>query len=126
MQSHFKEHTLFLNSTRILLKGIALLKKRCQSLNNCITREVKNSTNNEIRLAILKRAAEIEKKDSSTVCPYQSGLAFLPPPIFCPLHWHHNCQPSCLLHVHLRLCILSDTWQPKFSANGNNLLGMIH
>lgn len=52
-------------SNEIRADGIDVIihKKRCQSLNNCITREVKNSTNNEIRLAILKRAAEIEKKD---------------------------------------------------------------
>ncbi len=52
-------------SNEIRADGIDVIihKKKCQSLNNCITREVKNSTNNEIRLAILKRAAEIEKKD---------------------------------------------------------------
>ena len=52
-------------SNEIRADGINVIihKKKCQSLNNCITREVKNSTNNEIRLAILKRAAEIEKKD---------------------------------------------------------------
>ena len=52
-------------SNEIRADGINVIihKKKCQSLNNCITREVKNSTNNQIRLAILKRAAEIEKKD---------------------------------------------------------------
>ena len=52
-------------SNEIRADGINVIihKKKCQSLNNCITREIKNSTNNEIRLAILKRAAEIEKKD---------------------------------------------------------------
>ena len=52
-------------SNEIRADGIDVIihKKKCQSFNNCVTKEIKNSTNNEIRLAILKRAAQIEKKD---------------------------------------------------------------
>ena len=35
----------------------------CKSFNNCTITEINNSTNSEIRLAILKKAAEIEKND---------------------------------------------------------------
>ena len=37
--------------------------KNCTSYNNCSISEINNTTNNEIRLAILKKAAEIEKND---------------------------------------------------------------
>ncbi len=37
--------------------------KNCKSYNDCTISEINNSTNNEIRLAILKKAAEIEKND---------------------------------------------------------------
>ena len=52
-------------SNEIRADGIDIIihKKKCQSFSNCVTKEIKNSTNNEIRLAILKRAAEIQKKD---------------------------------------------------------------
>ena len=52
-------------SNEIRADGIDVIihKKKCQSFSNCVTKEIKNSTNNEIRLAILKRAAQIEKKD---------------------------------------------------------------
>ena len=52
-------------SNEIRADGIEVIihKKKCQSFNDCEITEVKNSTNNEIRLAILKKAAEIEKKD---------------------------------------------------------------
>ena len=54
-------------SNEIRADGIDIIihKKKCQSFGNCVTKEIKNSTNNEIRLAILKRAAEIEKKDKA-------------------------------------------------------------
>ena len=52
-------------SNEIRADGINVIihKKKCLAFNNCKITEVKNSTNNEIRLAILKRASEIEKKD---------------------------------------------------------------
>ncbi len=42
---------------------VIIHKKSCESFNNCSITEISNSTNNEIRLAILKKAAEIEKSD---------------------------------------------------------------
>ena len=42
---------------------VIIHSKNCVSFNNCTISEIKNSTNNEIRLAILKKAAEIEKND---------------------------------------------------------------
>ncbi len=42
---------------------VIIHKKNCKSYNDCSITEINNSTNNEIRLAILKRAAEIEKRD---------------------------------------------------------------
>ena len=42
---------------------VIIHKKNCKSYNNCSITEINNSTNNEIRLAILKKAAEIEKND---------------------------------------------------------------
>ena len=42
---------------------IIIHKKNCKSFNNCTITEIDNSTNSEIRLAILKKAAEIEKND---------------------------------------------------------------
>ena len=55
-------------SNEIRADGINVIihKKNCKSFNNCKITEVKNSTNNEIRLAILKRAAEIEKTDRAS------------------------------------------------------------
>jgi len=42
---------------------VIIHKKNCESFNNCSISEINNSTNNEIRLAILKKAAEIEKSN---------------------------------------------------------------
>jgi len=42
---------------------IIIHKKVCQSYNNCKISTIENSTNNEIKLAILKLAARIEKQD---------------------------------------------------------------
>ncbi len=42
---------------------VIIHKKNCKTLNDCSVTEISNSTNNDIRLAILKKAAEIEKKD---------------------------------------------------------------
>ena len=38
-------------------------KKICETANNCKINSIENSTNNEIKLAILKRAARLEKED---------------------------------------------------------------
>ena len=51
------------NEIRSDALSIVIHKKKCESFNNCKIIEVKNSTNSEIRLAILKRAAQIEKND---------------------------------------------------------------
>jgi hypothetical protein len=42
---------------------ITIHKKVCNSMNSCKTNIVENSTNNEIKTAILKRAAKLEKID---------------------------------------------------------------
>ncbi len=42
---------------------IIIHKKKCESFNNCKISTIENSTNNEIKLAILKQAARIEKQD---------------------------------------------------------------
>ena len=42
---------------------VIIHKKNCKSYNDCSISEIKNSTNNEIRLAILRKASEIEKND---------------------------------------------------------------
>ena len=42
---------------------IIIHKKNCKTFNNCKITSIKNSTNNEIKLAILKKAAAIEKSD---------------------------------------------------------------
>jgi hypothetical protein len=42
---------------------VSIHKRNCKSFNNCSIEEINNSTKNEVRLAILKRAAEIEKND---------------------------------------------------------------
>ena len=42
---------------------IIIHKKKCETFNNCKISTIENSTNNEIKLAILKRAARIEKED---------------------------------------------------------------
>ena len=38
-------------------------KKQCQSFNNCKISKIENATNNEIKLAILKTAAQLQKQD---------------------------------------------------------------
>ena len=38
-------------------------KKKCETFNNCKITTIQNSTNNEIKLAILKQAAQIKKQD---------------------------------------------------------------
>ena len=42
---------------------ITIHKKVCNAMNSCKTNIVENSTNNEIKTAILKRAAKLEKID---------------------------------------------------------------
>ena len=42
---------------------VIIHKKNCVSYNNCKISTIENSTNNEIKLAILKQAARIQKKD---------------------------------------------------------------
>jgi hypothetical protein len=38
-------------------------KRNCETFNNCKISTIENSTNNEIKLAILKTAAQLQKKD---------------------------------------------------------------
>lgn len=42
---------------------IIIHKKKCETFNNCKITTIQNSTNNEIKLAILKQAAQIKKQD---------------------------------------------------------------
>ncbi len=42
---------------------IIIHKKKCVSFNDCKINMIENSTNNEIKFAILKKAAELEKED---------------------------------------------------------------
>tara|TARA_Y100000591_G_scaffold281086_1_gene260673 strand:- start:6312 stop:6821 length:510 start_codon:yes stop_codon:yes gene_type:complete len=42
---------------------IIIHKKKCETFNNCKINTIENSTNNEIKLAILKQAARIQKQD---------------------------------------------------------------
>ena len=42
---------------------IIIHKKKCLSFNNCKVISIENSTNTEIKLAILKQAARLEKED---------------------------------------------------------------
>ena len=42
---------------------IIIHKKKCESFNNCKINTIENSTNTEIKLAILKKAAKLEKED---------------------------------------------------------------
>ena len=44
-------------------RKIIIHKKKCETFNNCKITTIENSTNNEIKLAILKRAARIEKEN---------------------------------------------------------------
>jgi len=63
-ESEIKITVRFLsNEIRSDALKVIIHKKNCESFNNCSITEISNSTNNEIRLAILKEAAEIEKSD---------------------------------------------------------------
>ena len=42
---------------------IIIHKKNCETFNNCKISTIENSTNNEIKLAILKEAAQLQKQD---------------------------------------------------------------
>ena len=42
---------------------VIIHKKKCESYNKCVINEIENSTNNEIKLAILKQAAKLQKED---------------------------------------------------------------
>ena len=42
---------------------IIIHKKKCVNFNSCKINAIQNSTNNEIKLAILKKAAQLEKED---------------------------------------------------------------
>ena len=42
---------------------VIIHKRICTTFNNCMIDNIENSTNNEIKFAILKKAAEIEKHD---------------------------------------------------------------
>ena len=42
---------------------IIIHKKKCETFNNCKISTIENSTNNEIKLAILKSAAKLQKQD---------------------------------------------------------------
>lgn len=42
---------------------VIIHKRNCKTFNNCSISEINNSTNNQISLAILKKAAEIENND---------------------------------------------------------------
>ena len=42
---------------------IMIHKKKCESFNNCKISSIENTTNNEIKLAILKNAAQLKQQD---------------------------------------------------------------
>ena len=42
---------------------VMIHKKKCETFNNCKINQIENATNNEIKLAILKQAAQLQKKD---------------------------------------------------------------
>ena len=42
---------------------VMIHKKKCETFNNCKISQIENVTNNEIKLAILKTAAQLEKQD---------------------------------------------------------------
>ena len=46
---------------------IIIHKKKCITFNNCKISNIENTTNNEIKFAILKKAAEIEREDLAKV-----------------------------------------------------------
>ena len=43
--------------------NVTMHKRKCKSFNNCEIIKINNSTNNEIKLAILKKAVEIKNQD---------------------------------------------------------------
>lgn len=43
--------------------NIIIHTRKCESYNNCKIKKIENSTNNEIKFSILKKAAEIEQQD---------------------------------------------------------------
>jgi len=43
--------------------NVTMHKRKCKSFNNCEITKINNSTNNEIKLAILKKAVEIKNQD---------------------------------------------------------------
>ena len=47
----------------MVIKKIIIHKKNCTSYNNCKITSIDNSTNNEIKFAILKKAAALQKID---------------------------------------------------------------
>ena len=42
---------------------VMIHKKKCETFNNCKINQIENATNNEIKLAILKTAAQLKKQD---------------------------------------------------------------
>ena len=44
---------------------VMIHKKKCETFNNCKINQIENATNNEIKLAILKTAAQLKKQDLS-------------------------------------------------------------
>ncbi len=42
---------------------VIIHKRKCKSFNNCKITNIENTTNNEIKFAILKKAAELKKQD---------------------------------------------------------------
>lgn len=51
------------NEIRSDAVDITIHKKKCKTQNNCNVSKIKNNLNDEIKLAILKKAAQIEKED---------------------------------------------------------------
>jgi hypothetical protein len=67
-ESEIKITVRFLsNEIRSDALKIIIHKKNCKSFNNCTISEINNSLNREINLAILKKAAEIEKNDVAQI-----------------------------------------------------------
>ena len=46
--------------------GVIIHKKNCNNQNNCKITKIENELNSEIKFAILKKAAQIEKEDIKT------------------------------------------------------------
>ncbi len=51
------------NEVRSDALKIIIHKKKCESFNNCKVNTIENKTNNDIKIAILKKAARLEKED---------------------------------------------------------------